>query len=144
MKAWRKGVIILTVVVLLQLLIGVTVSEAAPSNAGGVYHRVRWGETLSGIAVRYCTTVWAIQNANGIWNPNLIYAGQVLYIPTGWCGYHPPYHGTCGVYTVRWGDTLHGIARYYGVSAWAIAAANHIYNLNLIYAGQRLVIPCHP
>ncbi len=144
MKVWRKGVIILVIIVLLQLLVGATVTEATPSKAGGVYHWVRWGETLSGIAARYCTTVWAIQNANGIWNPNLIYAGQRLWIPCGGCGYYPPYYGTCGVYIVRWGDTLYRIARYYGVSPWAIAATNHIYNLNLIYAGQRLVIPCDP
>lgn len=144
MKAWRKVVAILVTVLLLQLLLGATISEAAPSNADGVYHRVRWGETLSGIAWRYCTTVWAIQHANGIWNPNLIYAGQVLYIPSGRCGWYPPHPGPCGIHIVRWGETLSGIARCYGVSPWAIAAANGIYNMNLIYAGQRLVIPCDP
>ena len=29
-----------------------------------------------------------------------------------------------------------------GISAWAIAAANGIYNMNRIYAGQSLWIPC--
>ena len=46
------------------------------------YHTVQWGQTLSGIAYYYGTTVQAIMAANpSITNPNLIYAGQVLCIP---------------------------------------------------------------
>jgi LysM repeat protein len=39
------------------------------------------------------------------------------------------------------GDTLAKIAQRYGVSMYAIAAANNIANLNLIYRGQTLIIP---
>jgi putative chitinase len=39
------------------------------------------------------------------------------------------------------GDTLSKIAQRYGVSMHAIAAANGIFNFNLIYRGQRLIIP---
>jgi LysM repeat protein len=42
---------------------------------------VQRGDTLSAIAWRFGTTVWAIAQANGIWNSNLIYIGQTLYIP---------------------------------------------------------------
>ncbi|MBN1178524.1 MAG: LysM peptidoglycan-binding domain-containing protein [Anaerolineae bacterium] len=45
------------------------------------------------------------------------------------------------VHTVRPGETLYSIARYYGVDMWALARANNILNTNLIYVGQRLVIP---
>ena len=45
-------------------------------------------------------------------------------------------------YRIRWGDTLADIAWRYGVSMWAIARANGIANLNRIYAGQLLLIPC--
>jgi LysM repeat protein len=46
------------------------------------YHFVQWGQTLSGIAWYYATTVQAIQAANpSITNPNLIYAGSTLCIP---------------------------------------------------------------
>jgi hypothetical protein len=41
-----------------------------------------------------------IANANGLWNPDLIYAGQVLYIPVnckGW-GPHPHPPVPCGGY----------------------------------------------
>ncbi|MEA3460088.1 MAG: LysM peptidoglycan-binding domain-containing protein, partial [Chloroflexota bacterium] len=48
---------------------------------GGYIHVVMPGENLSIIAWRYGTTVWAIAQANGILNPNLIYIGQRLGIP---------------------------------------------------------------
>lgn len=52
-----------------------------PPPACRATHAVRPGETLFRIAVQYGTTVAAIQQANSIANPNLIYAGQVLCIP---------------------------------------------------------------
>jgi LysM repeat protein len=46
------------------------------------YHYVLWGQTLSGIAWYYGTTVQAVMSANpSITNPNLIYAGSTLCIP---------------------------------------------------------------
>jgi LysM repeat protein len=47
----------------------------------GYYYIVRWGDTLSGIAWRHRVNMWSIVHANGIANPNCIYAGQRLYIP---------------------------------------------------------------
>ncbi|WP_214700884.1 LysM peptidoglycan-binding domain-containing protein [Exiguobacterium sp. s57] len=44
-------------------------------------------------------------------------------------------------YTVKSGDTLYGIARTYGVTVSALAAANNITNYSLIYVGQVLIIP---
>jgi LysM repeat protein len=45
-------------------------------------------------------------------------------------------------YPVHWGETLSSIAWRTGVSAWAIAQTNGLYNPNYIYAGQSLWIPC--
>ncbi|MCX7851349.1 MAG: L,D-transpeptidase family protein [Caldilineales bacterium] len=45
------------------------------------------------------------------------------------------------VHIVRRGETLTQIARRYGVSVRALAAANGIANINRIYVGQRLIIP---
>lgn len=45
------------------------------------YHTVSYGQTLTMIAVRYGSNVWAIGRANSIVNLNLIYPGQVLCIP---------------------------------------------------------------
>ncbi len=50
---------------------------------GTVLYVVRWGDTLSSLARRFNTTVYAIQQYNYIPNPNLIYPGQQLLIPVG-------------------------------------------------------------
>lgn len=52
-----------------------------PSARGGVYV-VRPGDTLYAIAARHGTTVWAIARANNLKNPNWIFAGQRLSVPT--------------------------------------------------------------
>ena len=44
-------------------------------------HIVRWGETLSGIAERFDTSVWRLRRLNGICHPNHILAGRRLLIP---------------------------------------------------------------
>jgi LysM repeat protein len=44
-------------------------------------YRVRPGDTLSSIAVKFATTTKAIQQLNGIKNPSLIRVGQLLKIP---------------------------------------------------------------
>jgi len=125
-------IIILAVVLILGLLT-TAVSYAAPPAYGPIYHYVRYGETLASIGRLYGVNAYAIARANGIWNPNRIYAGQVLLIPSC-CTY-------ARIHIVAYGETLLRIARWYGVSPWAIARANGIWNLNCIYAGQRLVIP---
>jgi N-acetylmuramoyl-L-alanine amidase len=54
---------------------------AAPATPAT--HRVAYGETLTGIAARYGTSIAAIAAANDIANPSRIRAGQVLAIPNG-------------------------------------------------------------
>jgi LysM repeat protein len=111
---------------------------AAPAPPSGypVYHVVQWGENLTRIARRYGTTVWAIAQANGIWNIDYIRAGQVLWIPA-----YGPTPGPGRIYIVQPGDTLSGIAWRFGTTMWAIAQVNGIWNPHLIYIGQRLYIP---
>jgi LysM repeat protein len=68
----------------------VTPPPPAPPPSGTTYV-VRWGDTLGRIASRFGTTVAAIVAANPqISNPNLIYVGQVITIPTGGTGGQPP------------------------------------------------------
>ena len=110
---------------------------------------VQPGDTLSSIARSFNTTVSAIVSANNITNPNLIYAGQTLIIPTGGGGEppppppspQPPPSGDC-TYVVQRGDTLSRIAVGYNTTVANLAALNGISNPNLIYAGQVLKVPC--
>ena len=102
------------------------------------YYTVRSGDSLGVIAERYGTSVSAICSANGISNPNLIYVGQRLRIPTSGGGSAP---SSETVYTVASGDTLGAIASRYGTTVSAICSLNGISNPNMIYVGQRLRIP---
>ena len=137
----RTKVLPVTLFALALSLMVVTSVAAAPAVYGPTWHRVVRGETLFSIGRLYNVSPWAIASANQLANPNRIYAGQWLYIPAG-----PPYYQPrwCGsYYTVRHGDTLLRIGRAYGVSAWSIARANRIHNMNYIWVGQRLFIPCY-
>ncbi len=102
-------------------------------------YTIKRGDTLSGIAARYGTTVSALARANGISNPNLIHTGRTLQIPGKSSSGGSSSGG--GSYTVKRGDTLSGIAGRHGTSVSAIARLNNIANVNLIYPGQNLRIP---
>ncbi len=52
-----------------------------PSTSTTASYTVARGDTLSGIAARYGTTVAAIQSANGLGRSTLIRIGQVLAVP---------------------------------------------------------------
>ena len=53
---------------------------SSPQPANAVYHVVRYGDTLYGIALEYGVSADAIASANGLTNPSLIFAGQRLLI----------------------------------------------------------------
>ena len=100
-------------------------------GAEEIWHVVKRGENLSSIARMYGVTADAIAQANNITNPNLIYVGQRLRIPTT----------SYIAHIVQVGETLSSIAFKYGVSYWDIARLNGLTNPNGIYPGQRLLIP---
>ncbi|MGQ9909719.1 MAG: LysM peptidoglycan-binding domain-containing protein [Candidatus Flexifilum sp.] len=136
----------LIVIVSVLLLLAAPVLVSA--QTGGFYHVVQYGETLSRIAARYGVNMWSIAAANNIYNLNHIYAGQVLLIPSGTVTppvqppvVQPPVVPGAIYYTVLSGDTLGSIARAFGSTVAAIAAANNLANPSLIYPGQVLIIP---
>ncbi len=113
------------------------INSSGSQQSANIQYRIKRGDTLSEIAVRYNTTVNAIANANNIKNPNLIYAGEVITIPSGSSGGAPQ---AAVYYTVRSGDTLWAIANRYGTTVAKIAADNNIKNPNLIYIGEVIKI----
>lgn len=97
--------------------------QASPQNT----YYVQAGDTLSGIATKFGTTVSALVSTNGIANPNVIYVGQKIILG-----------GSTSVYTVKSGDTLSGIAAAHGTTWQALAQKNGIANPNVIYVGQTI------
>jgi len=125
------------IIILSMLLASFAYTGTALAWAGcGSSYTVQRGDTLYAIATRCDTTVAALQLAN----PGLtswIYAGQVLMLPgASWDNGNGN-----SIYVVARGDTLRLIAARYGVTVDALARLNNIYNTNLIYVGQRLLIP---
>ena len=58
-----------------------TPRPVTPTPVAGRTYVVREGDSLSAIAARFGVTEEEIQRANGIVDPNSIYAGQELVIP---------------------------------------------------------------
>nr|WP_302225155.1 LysM peptidoglycan-binding domain-containing protein [Streptococcus lutetiensis] len=111
----------------------ISVSSAPIQAPATNTYTVRSGDTLSSIASKFGTSYQALASLNGISNPNLIYAGQVLRV-NGSASAGSVY------YTVRAGDNLSAIASRYGTSYQSIASLNGLVNPNLIFAGQTLKI----
>lgn len=114
-------------------------------------HIVEAGELLSGIAQKYGLPVDDLVRWNGIENPDLITVGQKIEL-SGHEEAPPPEpeasmpDGT-GIlpadttYVVQPGDTVSELAERFGKRWIDIAVANKLEDVNLIYAGQTLVIP---
>ena len=103
---------------------------------------VQSGDTLTSIAIRFDTTVQAIAELNDLQNPNLIYVGEILKIPTNSRGNlaAPSSRQYIKTYIVQSGDTLTSIAKKFNTTVERIAHLNNIINPNLIYPGQILKI----
>ena len=144
---WFPCRMVAALLLLGSMMLSVDSARAAAVSAPprlAVVHIVQPGATLSAIAARYGVTPGAIAQANGIANPNLIYAGQELVIPAGGGAVAPPAVTPGGgqvFHVVQPGETLSAIAQRYGVTEGAIAQASGLANPNLIFGGQQLVIP---
>jgi LysM repeat protein len=106
---------------------------------------VKPGDTLTSIADRHDVSVADLVAMNGIADPNRIYVGQRLQISTTASPARTSpvsaAPAAAVIHTVRPGESLWVIARRYGSTVGAIAAANAIANPGRIFAGQRLTIP---
>ena len=138
------------------LILALLASTAGATSAqyGQTIHVVAPGESMYGISLWYGVSVGLIADANGIIDTNLIYVGQRLVIPSRGSGYHAPptslpttpgqTYGSSRSYIVRVGDSLASIAAAFHSTVSAIAAANGVFNVDVIYVGQPLQIPSVP
>ncbi len=95
---------------------------------------VQAGDTLSSLARRYCTTIQAIMQANGMMS-YFLRAGDLIWIPSGGVPAAGPV-----VHIVQPGETLNSLARQYNTTVWAIMSANGLTSYSL-HAYQALFIP---
>jgi murein DD-endopeptidase MepM/ murein hydrolase activator NlpD len=139
----NRGVIFLQALIagaILVSLIFVPIVHAAPQTQDPTtVYTVQLDDTLSAIALRYETTVQALAQANDIENPDLIHPGQRLVIPSA--SPTPEPTNQEAIHVVQRGETLYRIALRYGTTVQTLVATNNLANPNLIYRGQRLVIP---
>jgi membrane-bound lytic murein transglycosylase D len=105
----------------------------APASKRPQTHKIKSGQTLSGIAKKYGVRLSDLKRWNGVQNANRIRPGQKLKL-----------YGTApgpkwSSYTVRRGDTLSGIARRHGCSTTQLRKWNKIKG-SRIMAGQKLKV----
>ncbi len=126
------------------------IKESGSSNSQRITHKVKSGETLSHIAIKYGVKVKDIQRWNGV--KTNIRVGQRLVIYKGGgpvasaksSGSSKPSTTTSGgyvIYTVKSGDNLWDIAKKFpGVSAQNIMDLNGMKSGAKIYPGMKLKI----
>ena len=121
-----------------QLLSAVPPEQRFRRQTPDLEHKIRRGESLSQIAVRYETTVSELMAVNNLKSRHRIRAGQVLNLPyKGTAGQAPISAGTRS-YKVRAGDTLSVIAQRSGVPKKDLIAMNDLPSGDQIYVGQIL------
>ena len=106
----------------------------ASSTSTG-FHRVRRGETLSGLAGEYAVSVSQLRAWNSLGGSETIRAGQLLRVSP------PAQASDRRVHMVRRGETLAGLARQYGVSIQALREANGLSERDPLRAGLAIRIP---
>ncbi len=115
------------------------------------FHTVRYGETLWTIAHDYGVGLTSLRMANHMsWRSSRIYPGMRLIIPVNSSYYQREAQlrfgrrpsirrSNSGIYIVRRGETLSGIASAYGISVAKLKRLNHL-SSSLIKPRMRLLV----
>jgi LysM repeat protein len=113
----------------------------ASASTSAQTYTVHDGDTLWGIAERYGLSASYLAQVNGISDPNLIFAGDVLRLGQATQSEGTGTAGGSSSYTVRDGDTLYGIAIRFGTTVSELESLNHFTDPNMIFAGQKVLLP---
>jgi len=115
------------------------------------WYTVRRGNTLSGIALRFGTTVRSLKSFNNIGRRNRIYVGQVLQLPRRNSRHHPTfrlakldsskYSTKIVSYRVRRHDNLSKIAKRFDANVSHLTRINRLRNPDYLYPGQKIKVP---
>ena len=135
-KALHRGLLLL----LLAIISGCGLGKDLPSvysnythpatkYTDSIYHTVKKGETLSGIALAYNADLRSVISANKLSPPYTIYPNDKITIPR--LSYH----------IVKKDESISVIARKYGVGTRQLVLQNNIKEPYIIYPKQKLFIP---
>jgi N-acetylmuramoyl-L-alanine amidase len=119
------------------------VAAVAIGGSAGTYV-VRPGDTLSGVASRFGVSVSALSKANGIADPDKVYAGQKLTVPgsvSAAAAAPAAPAQVAATHVVAAGETLSGIAARAGTTVSAIVSLNGIKDPNHVVIGTKLKLP---
>ena len=120
------------------------------------WYTVGRGDTLSGVALRFGTTVRSLKSFNNIGRRNRIYVGQVLQLPKGKSRRQPAYQlakldssdvlaknvrTTLVSYKVRRHDNLSKIAKRFDTDVNHLTRINRFRNPDALYPGQKIKVP---
>jgi len=111
-------------------------AAAVQAQGGGPIYIVEPGDTLSGIARRFGTTVEAMVALNGIDDPSKLFPGAELTIP----GFEDV-EGVLTLQEVGFGDDLNSLSLRYNLSMDALARLNRLVRPDRLYVGQSLIVP---
>jgi lysozyme len=105
---------------------------------------VKPGENLYRISLSYGLETETVAAYNGITNPNQIYVGQEIKIPSTGSPSPPatpPPTGGTRYHVVQPGENLFRISLNYNLPYTQVAAANGLSYPYTIHVGQKLIIP---
>lgn len=109
-----------------------TLSMTTVSVQAAIKHKVKSGDTLTGIAQKHNTSITKVRKANGMKKGEVLRLGKVLTIPT---------KNTYSKYSIKKGDTLSALARKHKTSIRKLRKANGMNKNETLIIGKTLNVP---
>ncbi len=114
-----------------------TTKTAVAKSSKAKTHKIKSGESLLGIALKYDVSTKQLMKANGIKDASKIRSGQVLNIPSGKAVAQSK---PSKMHKVKSGDTYWDIARKYNLSTSELLALNKKSKSSTLKVGETLLV----